>query len=425
MSKGRLLQGQQYDPTDGVIARFTEQMVDNDTINTDVIGDAATDVIPGDHESSKVRIWSLPPNGIDSFYFAFPGTRSIVFPAVLTGITITYAKSENDGESIHDVGNAAWAGSSGGMDLHPNATAQGSASIIPDIQPNYDEPFAANVPTTEFLFYVAGNTADQTAIITRLQSILTLAVTSVVAGVVTTASAHGLSVNQPFQFATVVGGSGGITALTTYYVKTVPTTTTFTYSATVGGAALAGHAATSGTEYPVVARWPVFRPKPHTFTLKGEDLTLSQQADSRVQYSWSASNVSYAISPWNATPTRSDGVSRNGTVTVRTVRIPPTIHGAITLSSTSDTATVNVEVTANVPAITGTGGAPSFTAVINEPTPLTETVSASVTPTSLSATSGATSIPTAGLFIYDVAGDLYKWGYGRVRVTVVDMSYFA
>lgn len=55
-----------------------------------------------------------------------------------------------------------------------------------------------------------------------------------------------------FKFPTLVGGSGGISTSTWYYVKTLVTgaggtSGTFTYSATKGGAAITTHTATSGT----------------------------------------------------------------------------------------------------------------------------------------------------------------------------------
>lgn len=56
---------------------------------------------------------------------------------------------------------------------------------------------------------------------------------------ITTASAHAFSVDDQVRFTNSGGGlPGGISTLTTYYVKTIPTTTTCTISATLGGATL-------------------------------------------------------------------------------------------------------------------------------------------------------------------------------------------
>lgn len=55
--------------------------------------------------------------------------------------------------------------------------------------------------------------------------------------IVTSASAHGLAVGDSFQFTTLNGGTGAVVS-TRYYVVAVPSTTTFQFSATRGGAVL-------------------------------------------------------------------------------------------------------------------------------------------------------------------------------------------
>ncbi len=65
---------------------------------------------------------------------------------------------------------------------------------------------------------------------------------------ITTSSAHGLAVNDQMVFANTAGAlPGGITAGTTYYVLTVPTSTTLTLSATLGGSTLNITTSGSGT----------------------------------------------------------------------------------------------------------------------------------------------------------------------------------
>lgn len=54
--------------------------------------------------------------------------------------------------------------------------------------------------------------------------------------VITSAAAHGLLVGDRVTFPTLTGGSGFTAASVIYHVKTVPSTTTFTVSATAGGA---------------------------------------------------------------------------------------------------------------------------------------------------------------------------------------------
>jgi hypothetical protein len=63
----------------------------------------------------------------------------------------------------------------------------------------------------------------------------------------TSATPHGLAVGDPVRLLTLTGGTGALVA-TTYYVLTVPTTTSFTLSATRGGATLdISTAVTAGT----------------------------------------------------------------------------------------------------------------------------------------------------------------------------------
>ena len=69
------------------------------------------------------------------------------------------------------------------------------------------------------------------------------AITIGTGGVLTTASAHGLSVGNPVSLATVVT-STGISANTVYYIITVGSSTTLTLSATLGGSALTTTAGT-------------------------------------------------------------------------------------------------------------------------------------------------------------------------------------
>lgn len=66
--------------------------------------------------------------------------------------------------------------------------------------------------------------------------------------VVTTGAAHELAVNQPLTLATTGALPTGLATLTTYYVRTVLSPTTFTVSATLGGLAINTTAAGSGSD---------------------------------------------------------------------------------------------------------------------------------------------------------------------------------
>ena len=95
------------------------------------------------------------------------------------------------------------------------------------------------------------------------------AITTASPGVVTTGTtAHGLKVGDTIKLSSVAGLTNASSWNTTLFVKTVPSTTTFTVSATDGGSALAGtgtHTADSGVVDTGI----------YSFTLTGGNLTIS------------------------------------------------------------------------------------------------------------------------------------------------------
>ena len=420
VDNGETLQGQALDRKTGIVTPFTETMMHDQNAIAEAIGDLQTEVEPNDAHSSRVRVWGTPSN-YASIYVSFPGTVNLNLPNVLTGVTATFNKDFGNGVAYREIETGVWIGSSGSASVTPNASCTASASIVPDVQVDITQTWAQNVPTANYLFYLPGNptTAD---IISQLETILTLAVSSVVAGVVTTSTVHGLSLNQPFKFLTVVSGSGGIAVATTYYVKTIPTSTTFTYSATAGGVALNGHAATSGTATPVIATWPQFKPKAHTLTLKGGKASIQSAVELLWQYSWSSSGLSYVASPTGTADMYS--ASKDVSTNIRSVDIPPTIHAEITITGATDTQDISALAETSIPAITGTGGAPNWSAESNSHEE-EATVNASVSPTTLAATTGYTAIPTAGLFIYDSACEPFLYQLVAIRVILVNFNAFA
>ena len=418
---GELFYGQRYDENTDQIVRYTEQVKQQENL-TPNLGTARTDVVPMDGNSSRVRIWEAP--SLSAVYIEYPSTVSFNLPNVLTAIAVVFSTGAGSGSNVRELGEGAWEGDSGGMNLNPTASSTGSASAVPDIQPaitNYSER-AQNVPSRNLLFYMSGSSTI-TSVLAQIKTLLTKTVSGVAAGVVTTTAAHDLTVDQPFTFVTVVGGSGGITAGTTYYVKTTPTTTTFTYAATAGGATLSGHSATSGTAAPTISAWPTFKPEEHTFSLMGQQVSVGANAEASLSYRWSTNAVSYFMSP--AGGSDMEGTNWDVASNIRSVRLPPTIHGAISLTGgTSTTALAYASATAEIPGVAGVGGAPSFTSITST-TNIAKNATASVTPTSLVATSGTTAIPTSGLYLFDIQAQPYKLGYNQVRAILVNFNVFA
>ena len=80
-----------------------------------------------------------------------------------------------------------------------------------------------------------------------------LSVTTAVNDTITTSGAHGLVVGQTVRFESLVNIAYGVTTGTTYYIASVPTTTTFTLSATQGGSVIDITGVTTGTMYATIS----------------------------------------------------------------------------------------------------------------------------------------------------------------------------
>ena len=421
---GELLHGQELRQQGTLPVAYTEQVMDNRDAE-DLVGNALTEVVPLDGNSSRVKVFDI--GVLDSIYYGFPVLVNLNLPNVLRGLTATYNASHGDGESIHDPGAALSYGQTGGINMTADGGAQASAATIPDLQVDIYEPPVEDIPGTQLLFYIEGPTTDIAAIILRIRAILTRTVSQVVAGSVVTTLVHGLVAGQPFTFLTLTGAAGGIAVATTYYVLTA-TSLSLTYALTPGGATVNTTSATGGTLAPTVSEWPNFNPLALSFTLNGQQVSVNRSANSGHNDRWGLTDdeltsVSYYRFPYPGY--RSDSISQEVGVTVRSMRIPPTIHGAITITGASEARSATVVATANLPAITGTGGAPSYASITNGPHTKTVTATASVSPTSVAATPGITAIPTYGLYVWRVETDLTDFGTFRVAVILINFNRYA
>lgn len=157
-----------------------------------------------------------------------------------------------------------------------------------------------------------------------------------------------------------------------------------------------------------VLAWPLFKAKPITLILSGQKVSASARRD----YQGSASD-----SPSGVTLTQSDGIGTqfDYTPSVEIVEIPPTIHGAISLTvSGSQSHTGTTTVTVNGGVISG-GGTSTVTAL----------ASSSVAFTSLSPTTPA-ALPTSGLYLYRVDTDTTTtYGNFLIHAQVFDFAQIA
>jgi hypothetical protein len=329
MSDGKLLNGQQYDPTEDLVVRFTERMRDIPGAATQ-LGNTKTEITPHDQDASVVRVYT-DPTGLDTLVRSSPSFVTLQLPDILESITVEY--NENQGAGSYT---ESGIGSSGGdhqdLDISANNSAQASYSIVPELVISIKQVWAANIRATRYFFYMTG-TIDTTTILARLT--------------------------------TIVGSA--------------------------------------------VNFLPVFRPMQHTLVLKGQSMSVRVEAKA-VRGDYASPTFSRAIFQTGR------GFSTDGGVTVRSVTIPPTLHSLVSIAN-------NVKegrATATASAIVQINGAVAAVVQTNE-TPIQR---ASVTPTSLIATSPA-GIPTSGFYLVDLdfTREL-KWGRTAIFAEVVDFSQF-
>ena len=166
-----------------------------------------------------------------------------------------------------------------------------------------------------------------------------------------------------------------------------------------------------------VSAWPVFKPQTHTFVLRGQQVSLSANASTQARLSWSE-NAASGERVWGG------GISREVGLNTTIETLPPTIHPALSITGfVSDNETVTVTADASSTDIIATVGAVLGVANIKT---ISAVVEGSITPTSIAATGGQTSIPITGLYLYSVdVNASEQFGYSRVTCEVFNFAYFA
>lgn len=156
-----------------------------------------------------------------------------------------------------------------------------------------------------------------------------------------------------------------------------------------------------------VVDWPKFNPEIVTLKAIGQRVSLQVVATSQ---------GSEAVSGSGSSSTTGGGTGQSVEVglSLKTIRISPTIHDEITLTgvttdSTSISATATAEASGLGPLETRTESA---------------SVNASITPTTIDATVGATEWPATGKYLYRVEAQPYRYGFIQFHCTVVDAADF-
>lgn len=332
MSEGKLQYGQEVDRELSVVTPYTQQMADTTTGNALVTAlTANTEVRPNDRASSLVRTFSPNTTAYDAFSAIYPNVSSFNLPPVLKGFVITWETSSGTG-AYNETGSGASTGTSAELSIALQGSGQGSASVVPDLQPDIEETWTRDVPSIQVGVLLPLPVSSTSVLLTKLTTVL--------------------------------------------------------------GA-------------PVLA-WPRFRPRAHIITLFGRKVSVSARASAQSHSSFSDSNTS-------ATQGQGEGTSVDIAHIIRTYRIPPTIHAALTLvSPVAPNIPAVAHASANVVGGVNFGGVSSSSAIAINAT-------GRIVPTALAATT-ITAIPTTGFYLLGAVSSFYKDGYLKVLAEVIDFS---
>ena len=162
-----------------------------------------------------------------------------------------------------------------------------------------------------------------------------------------------------------------------------------------------------------VLAFPVFKPKAITITLTGQSTSLQSSAEIRA-------SIHVSDNGNGGSTNDGTGVSRDTSISIKTIRIPPTLHDTITFSANEyhQEETFQALATAKMPRIVGTGvdipanikGVPQYA-----------TIKGDVMPHSITATT-PTNIPTSGLYAVQIECRLWKYNWTSIQATVVDFE---
>lgn len=172
--------------------------------------------------------------------------------------------------------------------------------------------------------------------------------------------------------------------ITQYWARNVPTTNYFFFlqSPVTTTDVITKLNTLAGT----VTDWPQFVPQSHTIIMTGQkvDKDTTKQKSEQESANTDPTNFSYS-------ETHGEAIGYDNSVTIRSLRIPPTIHGPITIAG-------------DVTHSTGING-----------------VIGTVRPVYFSATIPS-SIPTTGKHLLRVDANPYKLGWVRIGAEIVDMA---
>lgn len=172
-----------------------------------------------------------------------------------------------------------------------------------------------------------------------------------------------------------------------------------------------------------VLPWPIFKPQPIYLSLHGQQVNLRQTAEVQHRDTFSSATIFNYQTSEGASAEISAGIN------VSDVTIPETLHGALTITNASQNEIALTAVSVSIPGIVwdlpGMLTPKVFLPETYAPTGMTKTITGSVTPTGIAATSPYTALPTSGLFLYKTTTAPFELGYSIIKATVFNFSTIA
>lgn len=390
---GKEVVGQQYDPGNEVMIPYTEQMVNYKDVGPSDVGTQEAEITPNDAQSSRVRVFGTPNhserirygqeyNARDGFTVAY-SEQTINEPegppAALGAADTEIQPVPNKGLRIREY-------------AKPTAQLAAYSKSFPGVVDFIDLP--DTLLSVEVVYNKAGSNATHTeegdGVSAGTSPSLTLGLNS--------KSSASASITPDLLFEIRRIEARNIPSM--QYLFFMPDS----YSKSELLTKLSGLAGAA------VSSWPRFRPQSHTFVLTGQSLSISADADVQQHVSVSDSDATYT---WG----EGEGTSNNWETTTKQIQLPPTIHGVIVVGGSGFTDTQDITASAEA----------SWDAETNWPAraaskSIDGTVTASVTPTALSATQQTSVIPTSGLYLRRVQTEKFDWGHLAVFAEVVNFA---
>lgn len=407
---GPSLSGQDYNQSLDVVIPFTTQ----ETPAGSNIGTNRKDITPIDSVIQREKTYdpSVIATVLSTYIVAIPDTADLSskLPHVLQSITGVMSKSVGTGDGDSDA-DATAAGLHGSFSISAHDTNQSSAAISAEVLIVIKQYFAQNIPTVRYTFYMTIPITSPNSVLAKLT---TLAVTGTVVTItiaspgIVSWSAHGLSNGDTVVFTTTGALPTGLTASTVYYVVN-KNTNDFQVAATSGGTAINTSGTQSGvhTSYAAIKAWPQFRPQTEDLLVTARKVSIQVSARVYAHDAFDESSESVAS-------TSETSYSKDVGIGTQVIHISPTIHGAISIGgTTSDSQAVAA---AAATALTGDVPVSASTGTISD------SATAAVSPTSLSATGGVSAMPTSGRYLVTAQGQIFGYGFAVVHAEVVDFA---